>query len=339
MDQINNSARIGRLTTRLVTPTPRPQTPASSTWQTCSVTGCNKITTRRADMVRHMTENHGTTKIPCPYCPGSYQRSINLTNHIKKVHKYASSNLTTGRTIGTQTILQGQGEINNVDISRITFSYLNCLNPTPSANPIMGRQGTSTLSLRNSDVQSVIQKIQNEQKSLLKSCGFKRVGALEKALAKSKNELTKLNSTVDEQPSPPSTSGTHTSHPNFHQGEKDIFFNSILNLDDEEDSDLEDSTQKLNNILFSDSHVDSDLKLSESESSIDSIISLETTKDNHLDSENIKHSLQNTTDLMLGLTSSPSTHEPSPIQEAEEIEFIEPSDDEEWDKLILSMNM
>lgn len=53
-----------------------------------------------------------------------------------------------------------------IDISRITNTYRNYLNPTPSANPIMGKQGTS---LRNNDVQKVIKSIQKEQKNLARS--------------------------------------------------------------------------------------------------------------------------------------------------------------------------
>ena len=39
-------------------------------------------------------------------------------------------------------------------------------------------------------VKSVIQSIQHDQNKLLKSCGFKRVGALQKTLEKTKKELT-----------------------------------------------------------------------------------------------------------------------------------------------------
>ena len=339
MDQINNSKRIGRLTTRLVVPTPKPQAASAPAWNTCNVVGCNKITTRKADMVRHMAENHGDTKVSCPYCPGTYQISNNLQNHIKKVHRYAVSSNKIGRNISTQTVLEGQGEINRVDISRITASYKNYLNPSPSANPIMGRQGTSTLSLRNTDIKSVIQSIQKEQKTLLRSCGFKRVGALEKALAKSRQELALNKATITQPMTPPSTSGTQSSHShtNLQQKDDQTLLKSIISLHvSDEDSDMDDSAELLNDILSKKSQVDSDLKLSDSDSSIDSFKSMDNNKDT---TQDITHNLEQTTNILLGIYPTPNTNEPSSTQDNDEIEFTQPSSEEEWDNLILNMNM
>lgn len=111
MDQLNNSGRIGRLTTRLVIPTPREQAPTRPAWNTCQVSGWEKITTRKSDMVRHMAENHQNTGLSCPYCPGKYTRSIILENHIKKVHRYAASSLKSSKNKCTKTVIQGQNEI------------------------------------------------------------------------------------------------------------------------------------------------------------------------------------------------------------------------------------
>ena len=343
MDQLNNSRRIGLLTTRLAVPTPRPQAPIIPAWNTFQVSGCNKITTRKADMVRHMAEYHQNTRVSCPYCPGKYQRSINLEPHINKVHKYAASSLKSSRNISTQTVIQGQNEITPIDIGRITSSYRNYLNPTPSANPIMGRQGTSTLSLRNNDVRIVIRSIQKEQKDLLRTCGFKRVGALEKALAKSKQELSLAPKppTVDQTSTPPTTSGTHSSHSNYPQGDWQRFVNSIINLDaSDEESDLDDSTEQLNNILFNDSHVDNDLKLSESDSSIASTTSKDSNKNTPLiTNNNITHNLEETTNNLLGIDTTSNSTELSPLIDTQKIEFTQPSNEEEWDNLILNMNM
>lgn len=65
---------------------------------------------------------------------------------------------------------------------------------------------------------------------------------------------------------------------------------------------MDDSADQLNNIIFNDSHVDNDLKLSESESSMTYTTSKDTNNITSLANNNITHNLENTTNFLLGTT-------------------------------------
>lgn len=107
----------------MVNPTPRERAPCNETsleylWGYWLWQNHNK-------KVRHGTPHGWTLPKPCLYCPGMYTRSVNLGNHIKKIHSYAASSLKSCNNISTQTVIQGKNEITNIYISWITNTYRN----------------------------------------------------------------------------------------------------------------------------------------------------------------------------------------------------------------------
>lgn len=181
--------RVAKCTTRIMAPTIKPSTPSPDPWSSCKVPNCNALFSRERDLERHMKEQHSNKKLQCPYCPLSFVRPYNLSNHTQKTHRYALNKKATC-DMETQTIIHRQSDVTIVPLGDIIRGFRDTATTTHSThNPLTGRAGTSSLELREDNIDIVINKIKDAKERVQKSCGFKKAVIYENLLNKSKREL------------------------------------------------------------------------------------------------------------------------------------------------------
>lgn len=140
--------------------------------------------------MRHISEHHSKNNQPqCKFFPQNFKWQYTLNNHVRKIHSYATKN---SCDMSTQTVLYKQSDIRIISIPEMVIGFID---PTPqerSSNSIHGRNGTSTLNLRETNVDSLIKQLSAKNTRIKKSCGYKKAVAYEKLLNKSKSEIPTL---------------------------------------------------------------------------------------------------------------------------------------------------